>query len=78
MPITLFYGSLLGLFLIVLSARVIRQRQSARVSFGDGNDKRLGRRIRAQANFVEYVPITLILMAGSPFVAGAAIRASRT
>jgi hypothetical protein len=60
--ITAFYAALLGLGLIWMSWRVIAQRRQMRVSLGDGGDKVLVKRIRAHANFVEYVPLGLILL----------------
>ncbi len=63
MPITAFYGSLLAIVFILLSARTIGARRSGRVEIGDGGDKELLRRMRVHANFAEYVPIALILMA---------------
>lgn len=61
--ITAFYAGLAGLMLILLSVRVIGRRVKARVALGDGGDEELGRRIRAHGNFVEFVPLALILMA---------------
>jgi uncharacterized protein len=60
--VTSFYAGLAALMLFVLSLRVIRQRRKARVSLGYGSDATLERRIRAQANFTEYVPLALVLM----------------
>lgn len=62
MPVTALYASLLALLLIILSLRVIRARGAERVSLGSGNSVRLERRIRAHANFAEYVPLSLILI----------------
>ena len=62
MIITLTTAGLCGLILLVLSVRVSMVRGSAKVSLGDGGDPLLLSRIRAQANFVEYVPFILILM----------------
>jgi uncharacterized membrane protein YecN with MAPEG domain len=53
----------LGLLLLILSYRVVQVRQSAKVELGDGGDTLLLARIRAHANFAEYVPICLILIA---------------
>ncbi len=44
-----------------LMVRIGRLRHDAKVSVGDGGDDRLTRRMRAQANFIEQVPIGLIL-----------------
>ena len=63
MVVTPLYVALLALWLLVLSARVIRERQAARVSLGDGGNRRLQRAIRGHANFVEYVPLALLMLA---------------
>ena len=60
---TLTTAGLLGLIYFVLSIRVIRVRGATKVSLGDGNDDTLLARIRAHANFAEYVPLVLVLMA---------------
>jgi len=62
MIVTLTTAGLCGLILMALSVRVIQVRGSAKVSLGDGGDPLLLSRIRAHANFAEYVPIILILM----------------
>jgi uncharacterized membrane protein YecN with MAPEG domain len=63
MPITALYAGILAPILILLSGRVIRQRREAKVAVGDGGSQMLLRRMRVQANFVEYVPFALLLMA---------------
>lgn len=62
MTVTPLYAGVLGLLFLVLSLRVIGRRQAARVALGDGGDRILLRRQRAQANFAEYVPLVLVLM----------------
>lgn len=61
-PVTSLYAGLLGLLLLLLSARTILVRNTTRTAFGFGEDTRLLRAIRAQANFVEYAPMTLLLL----------------
>jgi len=63
MPITMLYGGALALVLLVLSIRVIQARGQTKVFMGDGGNELMIRRMRGQANFVEYVPMALILMA---------------
>lgn len=57
------YAGLLGLLLIVLSWRVVRLRHKHRVNLGDDGVADLQRAIRVHGNFVEYVPLILILLA---------------
>ena len=63
MPITALYAGLLAPLFLLLSVRVIRQRRGAKVAVGDGGDAILLRRMRVHANFAEYVPLALLLMA---------------
>jgi uncharacterized membrane protein YecN with MAPEG domain len=55
------YAAVLAFVYIVLSARVIRARQSAKVAIGTRGDVRLERKMRVHANFAEYVPFALLL-----------------
>lgn len=61
--LTALYATPVALIFLVLSWRVISYRQSAEISLGDGGDKGLIKRMRAQANCAEYAPIALILLA---------------
>jgi len=63
MTITAFYASLLAVLFLVLSVRVIGWRREKRVELGHGQEPELLRRMRVHANFAEYVPFTLLLMA---------------
>jgi uncharacterized membrane protein YecN with MAPEG domain len=63
MTITAFYASLLAVLFLFLSIRVIGWRRQQRVELGHGEDSELLRRMRVHANFAEYVPFTLLLMA---------------
>ncbi len=63
LPITLSTASMLVLFYFVLVLTVGRSRGRHKVSIGDGGHDHLLMRMRTQANFVEYVPLMLVLMA---------------
>ncbi|MDP6121656.1 MAG: MAPEG family protein [Rhodospirillales bacterium] len=61
LPVTALYARVLALLMLVLAFNVIRGRYRAKVGLFDGGDERLGRTIRIHGNFIEYVPIALIL-----------------
>jgi len=63
MTITAFYASLLAALFLLLSIRVIGWRRQQRVEIGHGDDAQLLRRMRVHANFAEYAPFTLLLLA---------------
>lgn len=64
MSITLFYGGILALLFLALSVRVVQKRSGRDgIGLGDGGDAEMLRRIRGHANFAEYVPLILLLMA---------------
>jgi uncharacterized membrane protein YecN with MAPEG domain len=50
---------------LFLSFRVVRWRRKLSVGLGDGGQESLLRAQRTQANFIEYVPIALILLAAA-------------
>jgi len=62
LQITALYASLLAFIYIKLSTNVIKLRRFHKVSLGYKNHKDLEQAIRAQANFIEYVPFGLILL----------------
>ena len=62
-PITAVFTALLAMMLVGLSIRVTVLRSQKKISFFDGGDPELGRALRAQGNFIEYVPMALLLMA---------------
>ncbi len=63
MFVTPLYAGLLGIWFVVLAVKVVHARRAAGVSLGDGGNARLQRAIRGHANFAEYVPLALLLMA---------------
>lgn len=60
---TATYAALLALVYLGLAAWVMAGRLSGNVLHGDGGDDAFAKRIRAHANFSEYVPLALILIA---------------
>ncbi len=60
--ITPIYAGLLGLLLLALTTVVVRLRGKYKVGIGDGGHPEMSRAIRVHANFIEYVPLALILI----------------
>ncbi len=63
MAATPIYAGLAALIFAFLSLRVIQLRGSAKVSLGFAENRSLERAVRVHANFAEYVPLVLLLMA---------------
>lgn len=61
--ITGLYAACLTLLYLVLAVRIIRLRWKHRVGIGSGNAEDLQAAVRVHGNFIEYVPLALILMA---------------
>jgi uncharacterized membrane protein YecN with MAPEG domain len=61
--ITSIYAALLGLVFVALEVPIGRLRTATNVSLYDGGNKELAVAIRRHANFVEHVPLALLLMA---------------
>ena len=61
--ITAIIASILTLIFVKLSFAVIGLRRKNQVGLGSGGHDDLERAIRAQGNFVEYVPLGIILIA---------------
>lgn len=63
LPLTTMIAALAAVALVALSISVSLRRMKTGVRIGFGEDASLMRRIRAQGNFTEYVPLALILLA---------------
>ena len=61
--ITILYAGILGLMAVGLGATCGLYRANEGIAFGDGNDEELTMRMRRHANFIENVPLALILIA---------------
>jgi uncharacterized membrane protein YecN with MAPEG domain len=84
--IALLFACLHALLYLLLSLRVVLHRRSARIGVGTGGDPALTRKVRVHANFAEYVPLALLMLAllelvGSParllWIFGAALLLGR-
>ena len=60
--ITAAYAGILALLFLVLCFQVIKLRRQFSVGIGDGGHEPLNCMIRAQANFNEYVPLSILLL----------------
>ena len=63
LPITLTIAGAAALINIWLGARVSQLRLRDKVSIGDSGNQAVACRMRAHANFIEYTPLFLILLA---------------
>ena len=70
LPMTLTMAAASVLFNIWLARRVGQMRHAHKISIGDGGVEPLAARMRAQANFVEWAPFFLILLAGIELARG--------
>jgi len=62
MPVFFVCAGLLGLLAVVLTVNVSRVRGQKKINLGDGGDPEMLAAIRAHANFVEFVPLCLLLI----------------
>ncbi len=61
--ITSLYAGILAFMLLALSIFVIRGRLMHKVGLGNGGKQDMMQRMRMHGNFIEYVPMLLIMMA---------------
>jgi uncharacterized membrane protein YecN with MAPEG domain len=62
LPITAYLACVLATWLLILSMAVVLQRYQCAALREDGQDLKLNRKIRAQANLTEYAPVFIILV----------------
>ena len=60
--VTLIFAAIFGFMHVVFTLRVGNYRFKSKISLGDGGDRELLKRVRAQGNFIENVPIALLLI----------------
>jgi uncharacterized protein len=73
LSITPIYIAVLGLFFVPFALRVGLYRVKNKISLGDGQDEELIKRIRGQGNFIETVPLTVVLLLLMELLAAGAI-----
>ena len=61
MLVTPLVTAVLALIYVALSFAVIGRRLQSKIGFGDGGDRELSTAIRVHANFIEYVPLSILL-----------------
>ncbi|MCH2190609.1 MAG: MAPEG family protein [Gammaproteobacteria bacterium] len=61
MLVTPLFAALFGVLYFILSINVVRFRLGQRVSLGNGDNQDIEKAIRIHANFIEYVPLILLL-----------------
>jgi uncharacterized protein len=70
LPTTLTAAGIAALINMWLGVRIGQTRTREKISVGDGGNDALIRRMRAQANFIEYTPIVLVLLAAVELAKG--------
>ena len=59
---TLLFAAIFGVLHVIFTLRVGGYRLKSKISLGDGGDPELRNRIRGHGNFIENVPIALLLL----------------
>ena len=70
LPVTLVIAAACGLITVWLSVRVTGRRMGEKIMIGDGGDSLMVSRSRAHANFAEYAPFALALIAAIELARG--------
>lgn len=63
LAITSLYTAILAIIMFVLAYMTSARRKEAQINLGTGNDDIMERRSRAFGNFIEFVPMLILLMA---------------
>jgi uncharacterized membrane protein YecN with MAPEG domain len=63
LPLTSLYAAILALIIVALGINVTIHRVKLKVALGDGGNPQMLRMIRLHGNAIEYLPLSLILMA---------------
>lgn len=63
MTIVPLFSAILAILFVLLSVNVIRARRLFKIGLGTGRNKSVERAMRVHANFAEYVPLSLLLLA---------------
>ncbi len=61
-PITALYVGIHGIFALALAIYVAIRRGQTKISLGDGGNESMLQAIRVQGNYLEYVPIALLMI----------------
>ena len=70
LPVTLTIAAACAVVNLWLAVRIVPGRMRGKVMLGDGGDERLFALQRAHANFIEYAPFALILIAAIELAGG--------
>lgn len=60
--ITIIFAAIFGVLHVIFTLRVGGYRFTSKISFGEGGDMELRNRMRGHGNFIENVPIGLLLL----------------
>ncbi len=71
--VTALYAGLLLVVFLAVTWRALAARQRSGVVLGTGGDRRLERAARVHANFVEYVPLFLVVLLAAELCGAAGI-----
>lgn len=59
---TLTFAAIFGVLHVIFTLRVGNYRRTSKINFGEGGDMELRNRMRGHGNFIENVPIALMLL----------------